>query len=69
HHSQCPSRQVFSPACRAGNTAPGTVPTLHSDLENNCRYAYGRFNPVRSACLGTADKYYLAVIAFGDDDA
>ncbi|GIF12835.1 RHS repeat-associated core domain-containing protein [Actinoplanes teichomyceticus] len=43
--------------------------TFHSHLMNNCRYAYGRFNPMRQSCYGIADKYYLAVVTFGDDDA
>lgn len=38
---------------------------LHSDMDTNCNYEYGVFNPLRGACRATADIYWAAVVVAG----
>ncbi|MFJ3304799.1 hypothetical protein ACIPSA_17065 [Streptomyces sp. NPDC086549] len=52
---------------RPGDHKKSCDATLLAQLGQNCKYAYGTWNPLRYDCLSVSTVFYAAVTAFGDD--
>ena len=49
--------------CRGTSTKKSVCDNaLRVDLDTNCKYYYGKLNPLRYACETTADVYWAAVV-------